>query len=105
VRPLRIEKLVIAGCNEGTYPCSLMTTLPKSPIPGPNPPADDLTTLKAENAALRAELKEARKTNQQYLQNVAHQLTAPLGAIKWSIEALKDSGVPIQVVSRILWKS
>ena len=30
-----------------------------------------------------------------YLQNVAHQLTAPLNAIKWSIEALKDEQVPI----------
>lgn len=57
----------------------------------PGSPADELTGLRTENAALRAELKEARKTNQQYLQNVAHQLTAPLGAIKWSIEALKDS--------------
>ena len=53
-------------------------------------PGDEVTALKSENAALRRELDEARKSNQQYLQNVAHQLTAPLGAIKWSIEALKD---------------
>src|SRR5258708_24218513 len=63
---------------------------------------DDLTRLKAENASLKAELKEARKTNQQYLQNVAHQLTAPLGAIKWSIEALKDVEVSLSRKSKLL---
>ncbi len=30
-----------------------------------------------------------------YLQNVAHQLTAPLNAIKWNIEAIKDEKIPI----------
>lgn len=63
---------------------------------------DELTQLRAENAALKAELSEARKSNNQYLQNVAHQLTAPLGAIKWSIEALKDSGVSIPRKSKLL---
>ncbi len=76
---------------------------PQPRIPdGANLPPSDLATLKAENAALRAELSEARKTNQQYLQNVAHQLTAPLGAIKWSIEALKDTTVPIQRKFKLL---
>src|SRR5712664_2956404 len=63
---------------------------------------DDLDRLRAENSALRAELKEASKTNQQYLQNVAHQLTAPLGAIKWSIEAIKDAEVPVQRKMKLL---
>jgi signal transduction histidine kinase len=58
-------------------------------------PAEEAGRLRSENAALRAELDEARRSNQQYLQNVAHQLTAPLGAIKWSIEALKNPEVPI----------
>ncbi|HXN63840.1 MAG TPA: HAMP domain-containing sensor histidine kinase [Candidatus Acidoferrales bacterium] len=64
--------------------------------------AEELTKLKSDNAALHVALKEAQKTNQQYLQNVAHQLTAPLGAIKWSIEALKDPEVPIQRKSKLL---
>jgi signal transduction histidine kinase len=63
---------------------------------------DDVDRLRAENAALKGELKEARKSNQQYLQNVAHQLTAPLGAIKWSIEALKDPEVSLQRKSKLL---
>src|SRR5260370_15184527 len=63
---------------------------------------DEVIRLRAENAGLKAEVSEARKSNQQYLQNVAHQLTAPLGAIKWSIEALKDAEVPIQRKSKLL---
>src|SRR4029077_9859470 len=42
------------------------------------------------------------KSNQQYLQNVAHQLTAPLGAIKWSIEALRDAEVSLTRKSKLL---
>jgi signal transduction histidine kinase len=56
---------------------------------------NEIESLKAENAKLKAELEETKANSQQYLQNVAHQLTAPLGAIKWSIEALKDERVPI----------
>jgi two-component system, OmpR family, phosphate regulon sensor histidine kinase PhoR len=63
---------------------------------------DGVDELRAENAALKAELSQARKSNQQYLQNVAHQLTAPLGAIKWSIEALRDPGVSLQRKSKLL---
>ena len=51
--------------------------------------------LRNENAALKKELKETKAESNRYLQNVAHQLTAPLGAIKWSIEALKNPQVPL----------
>jgi signal transduction histidine kinase len=54
---------------------------------------EDLAKLRAENVALKTELEEARRSSQKYLQNVAHQLTAPLGAIKWSIEGLKETEV------------
>lgn len=56
---------------------------------------DDVESLRSEIVRLNAELAETRAVSQKYLQNVAHQLTAPLGAIKWSIEALKDERVPI----------
>ncbi len=52
-------------------------------------------TLQTEIAALRKELEETRKTTTQYLQNVAHQLTAPLNAIKWNIEAIRDEKISI----------
>jgi signal transduction histidine kinase len=56
---------------------------------------NDIELLKAENAKLKQEVKETKALSNQYLQNVAHQLTAPLGAIKWSIEALRDDKVPL----------
>jgi signal transduction histidine kinase len=55
----------------------------------------ELESLRDEVARLKTELAKTRAVNQQYLQNVAHQLTAPLGSIKWSIEALKDERVPL----------
>src|SRR5262249_6017640 len=49
-----------------------------------------------------AELADVKAVTNQYLQNVAHQLTAPLGAIKWSIEALKDPQVPFKRKGNLL---
>ncbi len=56
---------------------------------------EELHRLRAEITAVKAELQETRQSTSQYLQNVAHQLTAPLNAIKWSIEAIKDEQVTI----------
>jgi len=55
----------------------------------------EIEELRTENDRLKAEIKKTKDVSNQYLQNVAHQLTAPLGAIKWSIEALKDERVPL----------
>lgn len=57
--------------------------------------SEELENLRQEVKRLKEELTDTKATSRQYLQNVAHQLTAPLGAIKWSIEALKDERVPI----------
>ena len=69
------------------------------PDPNSTSPEHDtgnlIERLKAENAELRSALEETQRASQRYLQNVAHQLTAPLGAIKWSIEGLKDAEVPM----------
>ena len=65
-------------------------------------PETELARLQAENATLRSELKETQNTTNQYLQNVAHQLTAPLNAIKWGIEAIKDEKVTIPRKLRLL---
>lgn len=62
----------------------------------------DIEAIKRENEALKSEIKDLQSTTNNYLQNVAHQLTAPLGAIKWSIEALKDQRVPIDRKGRLL---
>ncbi len=63
---------------------------------------DELLELRAQNTALKAELLESQKATTQYLQNVAHQLTAPLNAIKWSIEAIKDPQVSLPRKSKLL---
>ena len=72
-------------------------------------PMSDSETLRAENEklkeqvrSLQKEVAEVRETSQKYLENVAHQLTAPLGAIKWSIEALKDEKVPVVKKQQLL---
>ena len=64
---------------------------------------DELEALKKENSELKQKLSQIKKESTQYLQNVAHQLTAPLGAIKWSIEGLKiDKPVPIETRKKLL---
>jgi len=73
-----------------------------SSIPIQNPPRDEVAVLRAENAALKLQLEESARSTNQYLQNVAHQLTAPLNAIKWSIEALKDPKVHLNRKMKLL---
>jgi signal transduction histidine kinase len=63
---------------------------------------EDHERLRAELTALKAELQETRQSTNRYLQNVAHQLTAPLNAIKWSIEAIKDEHVTIPRKMKLL---
>lgn len=55
----------------------------------------EIELLQKKIAGLEQQLCESQATSRMYLQNVAHQLTAPLNAIKWSIEALKDPDIPI----------
>ncbi len=62
----------------------------------------EIDILRAENAVLKKQIEEITKTSNQYLQNVAHQLTAPLNAIKWSIEALRKPEVPIARKGKLL---
>lgn len=75
--------------------------LPNEKQNAPPTPAE-VDRLRVENASLKAELSQANKSNQKYLVNVAHQLTAPLGAIKWSIEALRDPEVSFARKSKLL---
>ncbi len=62
----------------------------------------EIEQLKQEIQILNAKLQASEKLGRTYLQNVAHQLTAPLGAIKWSIEGLKDEHVPIHRKGNLL---
>jgi signal transduction histidine kinase len=62
----------------------------------------EVARLRVENQQLKRQLDDAAQTSQKYLQNVAHQLTAPLNAIKWSIEALRKPEIPIARKSNLL---
>lgn len=73
-----------------------------STVQADGPQRDELAEARSENASLRLQLEELSKSTNQYLQNVAHQLTAPLNAIKWSIEALKDPRVHLRRKSKLL---
>jgi two-component system sensor histidine kinase SenX3 len=55
----------------------------------------EIDELKIQVQELKRQLQSSKDASKMYLQNVAHQLTAPLGAIKWSIEALKDETIPV----------
>jgi len=61
---------------------------------------NEVETLKARIVDLEQQLRDSSKLSKMYLQNVAHQLTAPLGAIKWSIEALKDEQISSPISQR-----
>ncbi len=62
----------------------------------------EIEALKKRIQELESGIAEADKSSRVYLQNVSHQLTAPLGAIKWSIEALRDPEVPFQRKTTLL---
>jgi signal transduction histidine kinase len=70
----------------------------ESSIQRPN----EIESLRAENAALQKRIQELTKSSNDYLQNVAHQLTAPLNAMKWNIEALRKPEVPLARKDNIL---
>jgi signal transduction histidine kinase len=72
------------------------------PKAGQLPSMSDVDQLQSEIDILRKALDETKKESQRYLENVAHQLTAPLNAIKWSIEALRDKEVPLARKNNLL---
>jgi signal transduction histidine kinase len=61
-----------------------------------------VTTLRTENAILRKELLTAERERIEYLQNVAHQLVAPLNAIKWHIENLTSNRINPERARKVL---
>lgn len=61
----------------------------------------DRSALLEKIRCLKADLAEERKTRIHYLQNVAHELIAPLAAIKWSIEALTTTETNVPLDTRI----
>ncbi len=59
-------------------------------------------TLKEENEKLKQSLQQVNKERIEYLQNVSHQLVAPLNAIKWHIENLTAQRLGIDRARKVL---
>jgi len=52
--------------------------------------------LERENAKLKGQIEQVEKERGEYLQNVSHQLVAPLNAIKWHIENLTAGRINVE---------
>jgi len=62
----------------------------------------DVVALQKENRFLREQLERVNRERIEYLQNVSHQLVAPLNAIKWHIENLTEARVGIERGKKVL---
>jgi signal transduction histidine kinase len=58
--------------------------------------------LEKENIELRQRLHQVEKDRTEYLQNVSHQLVAPLNAIKWHIENLTQARIGVERAHKVL---
>ena len=58
--------------------------------------------LERENSDLRKQMQQVERERIEYLQNVSHQLVAPLNAIKWHIENLTEARVGVDRAKTIL---
>jgi signal transduction histidine kinase len=58
--------------------------------------------LEAENAKLRKRLQEVEEDRTEYLQNVSHQLVAPVNAIKWHVENLTEGRLGVERAKKVL---
>lgn len=61
-----------------------------------------VSALLRENKKLRAELERNNRERIEYLQNVSHQLVAPLNAIKWHIENITSARVGVERATKVL---
>ncbi len=63
---------------------------------------EQMAALKEENRKLREELDRRNRERIEYLQNVSHQLVAPLNAIKWHIENITSARVGVERAQKVL---
>ena len=68
----------------------------------PEAQAADTARLKGEIKRLKKSLDLVKRDQIEYLQNVAHQLVAPLNAIKWHIENLTSGRLSVERGKKVL---
>lgn len=62
----------------------------------------EVSTLREDNQRLSEKLSQLDKERIEYLQNVAHQLVAPLNAIKWHIENITSNRLGVDRARKVL---
>ncbi len=70
--------------------------------PPSGPGAHDLAHLQREIDRLTKQVAEIDRERVEYLQNVAHQIVAPLNAMKWHIENLTSARVSVERAKKVL---
>ena len=58
--------------------------------------------LEKNNSIMREQLEQVKRDKIEYMQNVAHQLVAPLNAIKWHIENLTEGRIGYDRAQKVL---
>ena len=76
--------------------------MPSDSARGFTPEHDSVERLQRDNARLQAELSRVNQERIEYLQNVSHQLVAPLNAIKWHIENITNNRVGVERAKKVL---
>lgn len=61
-----------------------------------------LRAIEQENVKLKGQIKQVERDRIEYLQNVSHQLVAPLNAIKWHIENLTEGRINVDRARKVL---
>lgn len=62
----------------------------------------EIVKLQLKNKELEVRLKQIEKERTEYLQNISHQLVAPLNAIKWHIENLTENRIGVVRAEKVL---
>ena len=61
-----------------------------------------IQALESRCADLERQIEQVNRERVEYLQNVSHQLVAPLNAIKWHIENLTESRISVERGKKVL---
>ena len=70
--------------------------------PTPDEPSTSLESLEEEVQKLLRQLAEVEKQRIEYLQNVSHQIVAPLNAMKWHIENITENRLSVDRARKVL---
>ena len=63
---------------------------------------DRVDELVKKNTLFENQLRQVKKEQIEYMQNVSHQLVAPLNAIKWHIENLTEGRIGVERAQKVL---